>query len=114
MATVAGFDLYGSYLTLDSGFDSADNKLRIEEQGMIPVIKLNRRRTKDEQKLENLYDSFNETVYKERYKVERTFAWVDTYRKLVIRYEKLECTHNGFKYLAYSMMNLRVLFGNSL
>jgi hypothetical protein len=26
---------------------------------------------------------------------------------LVIRYEKLECTHNGFKYLAYSVMNLR-------
>ncbi len=108
-------DLTGSYFTLDSGFNSSYNKWLIQYHGMIPVIKPNRRRTKDEKKLEQMYEDFNELVYKKRFIIKRVFAWQDTYRKLVIRYEKLEETHNGFKCLAYSLMNLRVFFGgNSL
>jgi transposase len=62
-----------------------------------------------------MYENFNEEIYKERFKIERTFAWQDTYRKLVIRYEKLECTHLGFKHLAYTMINLRqMLNGGNL
>ena len=80
---------------------------------MFPVIKPNRGNTMDEKKLELMYANFNETIYKERYRIERTFAWQDTYRKLVIRYETLEATHNGLKYLAYSMINLRVMFGGN-
>jgi transposase len=115
IADLIGFDLDGSYLTLDSGFDGVANKKRIELMKMIPVIKPNRRGIKDEKKLEQMYGNFNEQIYKTRFTVERTFGWQDTYRKLVIRYEKLEATHNGFKYLAYSMMNLRAVFGgNSL
>jgi len=115
MADLVGFDLSGSFLTLDSGFNGILNKRRIELLEMIPVIKPNRRGTKDEKKLERMYENFNEQVYKTRFTVERTFGWQDTYRKLVIRYETLDCTHNGFKYLAYSVMNLRVVFGeNSL
>lgn len=114
-AELFGLDLSGSYFTLDSGFDSSYNKWLIQYHGMIPVIKPNRRRTKDEKKLEQMYEDFNEPIYKQRFIIERVFAWQDTYRKLVTRYEKLEETHNGFKYLAYSVMNLRVFFGgNSL
>ena len=109
-ASLISLDLTGSYFTLDSGFDSDYNKWLIRYHGMVPVIKPNRRGTKDEAKIEKMYEDFNEQIYRERYKVERTFAWQDTCRKLVIRYEKLEATHTGFKYLAYSMINLRVLF----
>lgn len=107
-ASLIGMDLQGSYFTLDSGFDSNYNKWLISSHEMIPVIKPNRRGTKDEQKLETMYADFNEQIYKKRFVIERVFAWQDTYRKLVTRYEKLECTHNGFKYLAYAMINLRV------
>ena len=110
-----GFSLYESFLTLDSGFDSEDNKLIIEWHNLKPVIKPNRRGTKDQEKLTEMYENFNGDIYKERFKIERTFAWQDTYRKLVIRYEKLECTHNGFKHLAYTMINLRqMLNGGNL
>lgn len=115
MASLVGFDLAGSYLTLDAGFWGECNRQRIRHMEMIPIIKPNRGATKDEKKIERMYEDFNESIYKERYRVERTFAWQDTYRKLVIRYEQLESTHNGFKYLAYSMINLRAVFGgNSL
>lgn len=107
-ASLISMDLTDSYLTLDSGFDSDYNRQLIQSYGMIPVIKPNRRGTKDELKIEKMYNNFKDKIYKERFKIERVFAWQDTYRKLVIRYEKLEATHNGFKYLAYAMINLRV------
>lgn len=118
IADLLDLDLKNSYLTLDSGFDSDFNRWKIGLIKMIPVIKPNRRGIKNQKKLKMLYENFNEDVYKERYRIERCFAWQDKYRKLVVSYEKLECTRIGFKYLAYSVMNLRGFMrtdnGNSL
>lgn len=110
-ADLLGFNLAGSYLTLDAGFDSLANKTLISWQELIPVIKPNVRGTKDEDKKELMFADFNQEIYQERINIERCFAWQDTYRKLVIRYEKLEATHLGFKHLAYSLINFRSLFG---
>lgn len=109
-ADLLNFNLVGSYITFDSGFDSEANKVTIGGYELIPVIRPNQRNTKDPKKLEELFKDFNEAVYKERYKVERTFAWQDVYKKLVTRYERLQCTHLGFKYLAYTMINFRSIF----
>jgi len=108
-ADLLGLDIAGSYLTLDAGFDSEHNKLNISYSQLIPVIKPNPRGTKGRKKRYALIDKFEsvEHIYKERIKVERDFAWKCKYRKLVIRYEKLQCTFMGFRYLAYSMINLR-------
>lgn len=102
-----GISLYRSYITLDSGFDSEDNKVIIRYHNLIPLIKPNPRGTKDREKRYRMYDNFNEDIYKKRYAVERSFAWQDTYRRLVMRYEKKHIFHLGFKYLAYSLINLR-------
>lgn len=108
-------DLTGSYLTLDSGFDSDANRVTIRGQGLIPVIHPNPRGTKDQEKIDAVWEVFEpyRDVYKQRYKIERCFAWEDTYRRLVIRYERLQSTHMGFKYLAYSMINLRWYVGKT-
>lgn len=113
MVDLLDFDLRGSYLTLDSGFDSEANRITISGQGLIPVIHPNVRGTKDQEKIEQSREAFepHHDIYKERYKIERTFAWEDVYRRLVIRYERLQATHMGFKYLAYSMINLRWFIG---
>ncbi|KKP31517.1 MAG: hypothetical protein UR22_C0022G0009 [Parcubacteria group bacterium GW2011_GWC2_32_10] len=112
MADELCLDLCGSYLTLDSGFDCQSNKYQIEFSGLIPVIKPNMRGLKNQDKINLKLDEFAlvQEVYLERYKIERCFAWEDTYRKLVIRYEKLQSTFMGFKYLAYSMINFRSFF----
>ena len=103
-------------LTLDPGFDSATNARFITEVGMIPVIKPNFRNTKDKQIIARRTRAFKklESTYKLRHTVERGFAWEDKYRKLVIRYERLEATFNGFRYLAAAMVNYRTIFGKSL
>lgn len=109
IAELCNLDIKGAKLTLDSGFDSERNHTIIEDAEMIPVIKPNRRGTKNEDKLHAMFEKedLQEEVYKQRHKIERTFAWEDTYRKTVIRYEKRSDTHMGFKYLAYSLINLR-------
>jgi hypothetical protein len=109
-----GFSLYESAITFDPAFDSEDDKVIIRWHNLIPVIKPNRRGIKDDERLEELYNDFDETTYKLRYKIERIFAWQDTYRKLVTRYETLNATHNGFKLLAYSLINLRELLENPI
>lgn len=105
-------DLKNSYLTLDSGFDNMETKNEILFRELIPVIKPNLRGLKNREKINKILDDFETVneIYKERYKIERCFAWEDTYRKLVIRYEKLQSTFMGFRYLAFSMINFRNLF----
>ena len=110
-AELLGLDINNSYITLDAGFDSEGNKINIRFNNLIPVIKPNPRGCKQEKRYA-LLDTFKpfEDIYKERYKIERCFAWQDKYRKLVIRYEQLKCIHLGFKYLAYAMINFREIF----
>lgn len=114
-ADLLDLDIRNSYFTLDSGFDNAETKDEILIRELIPVIKPNLRGLKDREKINKILDEFEtlEYIYKERYRIERCFAWEDTYRKLVTRYEKLQATFMGFRYLAYSMINFRSLFGKN-
>ena len=108
-----GLDLEGSTLTLDSGFDSAGNKAVIKGHGLIPAIYPNRRNTKAPIAVARLLRWFNRQAYQERYKVERTFGWQDTYRRLAMSYDRLTETRKGFRYLAYAMINFRITFNLS-
>ena len=108
-----GLDLSGSDLTLDSGFDSKANHKLIKEQGLVPVIYPNKRNMKKPIAIARKFRWFKKDIYKERYKVERTFGWQDTYRRLALSYDKLKETRLGFRYLAYSMINFRVTFNET-
>lgn len=107
-----GLDIVNAPLTLDPAFDSQENRDNIKDHKLLPVIKPNVRNASPEiQKAMRAEFKPLEPIYKERYKIERDFAWKCNYRKLVIRYEKLQCTHRGFKHLAYALVNLRDVFG---
>jgi len=108
-----GLELEKSSFTLDSGFDSRTNKDLIKEQKLVPVVNPNRRNTKKPIVIARMYRWFNKKHYKERYKVERTFGWQDTYRRLAISYDRLEEIRLGSRHLAYAMINLRVTFSSS-
>jgi len=102
-----GIDLRGSALTLDAGFDSDENRTFIQSAEMTPVIRPNPRNTKDPARIAQKQAAFDPVLYEQRYKVERTFAWQDTYRKVALSYDRLEAIRLGFRSLAYSMINLR-------
>ena len=108
-----GTDLKGSALTLDSCFDAKANHKIIKEQGLLPVIHPHRRHAKEPIVIARPFRWFKKEIYNDRYKVERTFGWQDTYRRLVLSYDKLKETRLGFRNLAYSMINFRVTFKHS-
>ena len=105
-------DLSASALTLDSAFDSKANHDIIKAHGLIRVIYRNRRNAKTSIVIARKFRWFRKDVYKDRYKVERTFGWQDIYRKLAISYDKLRETRLGFRYLAYSMINFCTTFNH--
>jgi len=112
-ADKTGFSLFGSFCTLDAIFYGKRNHQIIAEAGMVPVIRPNHRKTKDPFIIKEREDRFADLapIYHLRGAVERQFAWEDTYRKLVIRYEKKQIIAHGWRLLAASLVNYRWCFG---
>jgi transposase len=109
MAKTVGLDLGGAYLNLDAGFDSTHNRKCIFNAGMIPNIKenlRNRKRTKRGRKR-----FFNAAIHALRTRVDRTFAWEDKFKRLLLRFEHLQQRHFGMKLLAYTLINVREFCG---
>lgn len=108
-----GLDLTGAAVTLDSGFDSQANRDALTEHHFKPIIYPNRRNTHKPITIAQKFRWFDRTTYKERYKVERTFGWQDTYRKLVVSFDRLPAIRKGCRLVAYAMINFRVTFAAS-
>ena len=109
VAKEVGLALRGASLNLDGGFDSARNRKCIFNAGMIPNIPenpRNRQRPKRGRKRR-----FNAAIHALRLRVERTFAWEDKFKRLLIRFERIQQRHYGMKLLGYTMINLRAFCG---
>lgn len=50
---------------------------------------------------------FHKGIYQLRQIVERTFSWEDKYRRLLLRFERIQSRHLGLKLIAYGLINLR-------
>ena len=51
---------------------------------------------------------FNQNIYDKRFVNERTFAWLDTFRTLLIRHEKLHSTCINWHFLVFTLILLKV------
>jgi len=104
-----GLDLRGAYLNLDGGFDSTYNRKCIFNVGLIPNIPENPRNRKHTKRGRKRL--FNAAIHALRMRVERTFAWEDKFKRLLLRFERLQHRHYGMKLLGYTMINLRKFCG---
>ena len=109
VAQEVGVDLRGASLNLDGGFDSRHNRKLIFNAGMMPNIKENPRNRKTTKRGRKRL--FNEAIHAWRMRVERTFAWEDTFKRLLLRFERIQQRHYGMKLLAYTLINLRKFCG---
>ena len=109
MAKVTGLELKGAYLNLDGGFDSRHNRKAIFNAGMIPNIKENPRNRKTPKRGRKRL--FNKAIHALRECVERTFAWENKCKRLLLRFERIQQRHYGMKLMAYTLMNLRAFCG---
>jgi transposase len=109
LAKQVGLDLRGAYLNLDGGFDAAHHRKCICNAGLIPNITENPRNRKTTKRGRKRF--FNEAVHALRMRVERTFAWEDTFKRLLLRFEHIQQRHYGMKLMAYTLINLRHFCG---
>ena len=91
----------GLFLNADSGFDNRDLRRFLEKKEIIANIKQNPRNGQDE----DVY--FDEKLYKNRFKIERTFAWLDGFKGLIMRYETLNTTWQSMLYLGFIIRFIR-------
>ena len=94
---------------LDGGLDSRANRKCLFNAGMIPNITENpRNRMTPKRGRKRL---FNAAIHALRMRVERTFAWEDKCKRLLLRFERIQQRHYGMKLLAYTLLNLREFCG---
>lgn len=89
-------------LILDRGYDSNALRERLAKRGIEPIIPARSNNFhathQDGRKLRR---------YRHRWIVERTFAWLGNYRRLVVRYDHSIQVYSGFFHLACAMLTLR-------
>ncbi len=105
VAKLTGLVLEGAYLNLDGGFDSKANRKAIFNAGLIPNIQENPRNRKTTKRGRKRW--FNAVIHALRERVERTFAWEDKFKRLLLRFEYIQQRHYGMKLLAYTLINVR-------
>jgi transposase len=54
---------------------------------------------------------FNAAIHTLRDRVERTFAWEDKFKRLLLRFEHIQQRHYGMKLMAYTLINVRHFCG---
>jgi transposase len=84
----------------DRGYDYDSYRLALRERGIKPVIA--RKQTRHGSGLGRI-----------RWVVERTFAWLHQFRRLLVRYERRAEIHEAFLALGCSLICWRRLAGNS-
>jgi transposase len=57
---------------------------------------------------------FNDEVYKVRFVSERSFAWIDKFRALLVRFDHKDASFLAGHYLAFALINLRHLFAKKV
>ena len=93
----------GLFLNADAGFDSEGFREICFSKNIIANIDFNKRNSKntDNQPL------LDDLLYKERFSVERTNAWIDAFKALLIRFETKSQTWISLHYLAFALILIR-------
>jgi transposase len=100
-----GLEIAGAFFNADSAFDTKDARKTCFNHGLIPNIPENKRNRHSSKRGRKRL--FNAEVYKRRFVAERTFAWVDKFKRLLIRFERKDVYWLSGHYIAFAMINLR-------
>ena len=91
----------GLFLNADAGFDCDVLRGFLCEKEVIANICINKRR-------ENADDIFvDDELYAERYSIERTNAWMDSFRTLLNRFDTTVSSWMSWNYLAFAVLLLK-------
>ena len=99
----------GLFLNADSGFDSAGFRQACGEENIIPNVKSNPRNAsaKEEEPYESGIHIFDEELYAGRYVIERSNAWLDAFKVLLVRFEVTVRNWMAWHFLAFTVIFTR-------
>jgi transposase len=100
-----GLSFTGAYFNADAAFDTKEARKTCFNHGVVPNILENPRNRKGTKR--GRKRRFQADVYRNRFTAERTFAWVDKFKRLLIRFERYDACFLGAHYIAFTMINLR-------
>ena len=93
----------GLFCDLDAGFDGKELRSALISYGIIPNVCPNPRNG-GENTEEWLYD---EEMYKHRWKIERTNAWMDGFKAVLTRFDTTVSSWKGWNFLAFIVISLK-------
>ena len=105
-----GIAIAGSYFNADSAFDTKAARWTCFNHQVIPNIVENKRSRKRTKRGPNRL--FTPDVYNLRFSSERTFAWIDKFRALLVRFDRKAAHFMGAHYIVYALINLRHLLAS--
>ena len=100
-----GLDIQGAFFNADKAFDTKDARKTCFNHGLVPNIDENKRNRKTAKRGRKRF--FDPDVYKHRFTSERSFAWIDKFRALLIRFDRRDAYFLGAHFIAFTMINLR-------
>lgn len=89
-------------LVLDRAYDSNGLRKRLADRGVEPIIPAKSNRPNATHQ-----DGRMLRRYRNRWIVERTMAWLQNFRRLVVRYERSVTMYAGFLHIACALITLR-------
>jgi transposase len=95
----------GLFLNADAGFDTQEFRKFCNSREIIANIAQNSRKSKNK---EEKY-IFDQLLYKYRFVIERTNAWLDAFKAILIRFETKNETWKSLWLLAFTVILLRKL-----
>jgi transposase len=98
----ANINVDGLFLNADAGFDSKEFRLCCEKKEINANVCFNKRNGNVDRD-----EYFDQLLYNERFKIERTNAWMDNFRSLLNRFDTTTASWLGFNYLAFIIIALK-------
>lgn len=99
----SGISIDGLFLNADSGFDTEEFRDCCFQRGIFGNIDQNYRNGSDKDYL------FDELLYKCRFVIERTNAWLDAFKAILVRFETNKIHWKALNLLAFCVILLRKL-----
>ena len=97
-------DYKGAFFNADSSFDTRETRKMLWNRRVIPNIPEDKRNRKTVKRGRKRH--FRGDVYKHRFVSERSFASIDTFKTLLIRFERKAAYCLGFPHLGFALINL--------
>ena len=96
------FPVDGLFLNADTGFDSEDFRNQCLSHGVFPNVCFNKRNGGYDRN-ELLIDE----LYRKRYIIERTNAWMDSFRSVLVRHDTTLTSWEAWNYIVFAVLLLR-------